>query len=459
MDPLFVPFSLSPYSLNQETKADALSPIKLAVSECQADISANENMLIRETESIRDESLRLQFQSQIRRMSKILQKTLLLMQSTGSSASDIRNYTNRSLADLDFTRKRVHENTENYHLKQAQLHEKLSFIGNNIQGTSLEPYNYMHSENQSLEHAALKIAPLTQILQEKLNQDSFFALQAPARPKVDTSVIASAQHFMRERAMQQIVTAEMGAAAIKGFDAALSFTVESICSANNVNQKVCSVAADLGKKVGKKVVEISKAAITAVGAKPFVKKILSVEGVALPQHLIKLGVPRNMAEQYGEDSLKLALASVACVSVSPLVRVGIKQVVRPLKAIKSRYLPATYGEVRFSGSQFECKFSHIKRADGSMTVFIDYLNATNRVGYSSGSVFKTISKIKEFAREKGATGLYVQWYVGNERLLNLVEKSKGFQYLGEKPHPAPKLTILPARITGSMMPIFKVLDF
>jgi ankyrin repeat protein len=101
------------------------------------------------------------------------------------------------------------------------------------------------------------------------------------------------------------------------------------------------------------------------------------------------------------------------------------------------YLPKTFKVHAITLKNGTVDLSTIKRADGSMTVFVDYLESFDAGVKTSGVTSQWFSAMKSLAQKEGATKVYVQWQPANERLFELMKKNPQLSYLGHKPHPLP----------------------
>lgn len=97
------------------------------------------------------------------------------------------------------------------------------------------------------------------------------------------------------------------------------------------------------------------------------------------------------------------------------------------------YIANTRSEKNINLKQGRLEFTSMKRADGSMTVFVDWLGKNKLLQGSSTTGREALSYIKNHAQKNGSTQLYVQWAPANKQLLSIAQKSKQFSYLGKSP--------------------------
>lgn len=220
--------------------------------------------------------------------------------------------------------------------------------------------------------------------------------------------------------------------------------IQKACQTTEMSNKVCQA-------VGQGVNSALNAAKSVVPQ--CVKEKTGGLGQAMRQTLESQGFSKSEVS-YFMDSTKivgLAAATAGAGAIagrtiqgmrtaSKVNMVSSKTVTAPIKNIpkaankNSPHLPGSHVEHQIKTPLANFTFSTTKRADGSMTAFIDGLKGLQ----TTGATYWAMKVIKDVAKKEGATSLNLQWMKGNSKLFNMFKKpNPRMQYLGKAPHPTP----------------------
>lgn len=233
--------------------------------------------------------------------------------------------------------------------------------------------------------------------------------------------------------------------------------VSAACKSHPAAEKVCRTAGS--------VIQSTKDVISPYIPQP-VKNLagdLSTRLNQLPSKMEKAyGIPQSETAYCLESagligsSLLFAGAGKAIQSTASAIKQSntVQKIFNSAANSNSPYVSGGTNKITFlpSGS---LEYTPFKRADGSMTVFVDYLKAKKPIPGESGLKMASTSKeaisfLKNYASKDGATSLYLQWYPQNQRLLELAHRwaKADLSYIGKGQYPL--------RSENGLFPAFKV---
>lgn len=156
-----------------------------------------------------------------------------------------------------------------------------------------------------------------------------------SNPKREPNAFQKSMQDMHEEAMGLAVDTRVIAAPLEAIGTVIHAAAKYGCNLTPTTKKACKATLEFGKGA----VEVVKQGVTAVGAKPMAKKLVSVfteKSDALPNYLMQHGVPSEIAHQFEKDAKTVILNTAAAgVIMAP----GVVRSLLPSKAV------ATAGKV------------------------------------------------------------------------------------------------------------------
>lgn len=288
--------------------------LRLAAEFDLQEIQDVQTNLFSKLNELQHESNRQIVHNHVRACARQLLLKLQNLRGLGATAQQLRQAGLDTLRELQISSLKMIQDFEHFQagsneldLKYSQFLAKADTSANSVSWSSfLETPVQNQAASSPLPSAISKymIRPSVErpeVLATVVGKVQRIANESVQSPAVD-SLIASFDAWNREKAMQNVATARVLAASIEGVSTVIGFGVSQVCRSTSTTAKACKAAGDLGSIVADKAKKVGKQALTSFIGSQKTDRILNTKARAYPERLMRLGIPKVMAEQAAEDS-------------------------------------------------------------------------------------------------------------------------------------------------------------